>query len=544
MQYRAPDASGARVDRASSWPANRSRADELLSAVKVACVLYYVTYYLLISFLFSKTIGLFAEGGGEAVSRALELSVLLVEGVHALALLGGAPKVRPPELWVFFANAVWMLVSRFLLGESVLLHVDDLVLFALLMLLIFATGMSLSGAWRQRLLALLTLELVGVTTVWGLAGLVTVLQGTCARSFEWVTFVPKDGAARDLYIMFFSVNRNITAAYYLMAAGLLINRCVGCRSRERRHLWRVVAAFYLPLSCMTMALQDCRSAAVGLTFLLSATIACVSAHWVKGQSNARARHMAAPMGGGLVSRRALCGAFLLACMAVMMLGGNRFADALFERAVGQASAQVDGSAHTALTDDALVSDDSAGAPVPALTQDHEKKVSPYGHNSWWSIVKLSGRMYIWAAIVPTMRDNPRMLLLGCSPDIGMKAINEHVVREYESNMVYSHMHNVFFQQLVCAGLPGLVLYLALTFLLLRRMPACFHRELGHDANPLSVLSLLLVAFMFYAMMEPLLSSRLPLATVLFCAVAGVFAAESEEMASEEAGCSVGRNLSS
>lgn len=170
-----------------------------------------------------------------------------------------------------------------------------------------------------------------------------------------------------------------------------------------------------------------------------------------------------------------------------------------------------------------------------MTQDHEKDVHPHGHNSWWSIVKLSGRTYIWAAIVPTMRDNPRMLLLGSSHAMGMQAINEHIVQEDGSDIVYAHMHNVYFEQLLYASLPGLALYLALTLLLLRRMRVCMRREAGHDTKPMSILSLLLVAAMLYGMMEPLLSSRIALVTIVFCSVAGVLVAESEEMASEKAG---------
>ncbi len=543
MQYKAPEALGARarVNRATSLLADRSRADEFLSAVKVACVLYYVAYYLLVPIVFSKAVGLSVEGDGEAVARAFELSLLLVEGIHALALLGSVPKVKPPEFWVFLANAVWMLVSRFLLGVSVSSHFNDLVLFALFMFLIFATGISLTGAWRQRLLTSMMLEIVGATTVWSLAGLVTVVQGAYARGFEWITILPENGAARDLYITFFDINRNVTAPYFLVAVGLLINRCVGCRSRGQRSLWRAVAAFYIPLSCMAMALQDCRSAMVGLALLLSVTVACVGACWVKGQPNNHARHMAAPKAGRLVSRYALRGIFLFVCMAVVILGSNQFADTLFERAVEQASTRVDGSSHTVSVDDTFVSDDSGETSAFALTQDHEKEVHPLGHNSWWGIVKLSGRTYIWAAIIPTLRDNPRMLLLGSPPDIEMQAINEHVVREYGSSMTYPHMHNVYFQQLVCAGLPGLVLYLVLTLLLLRRMPACMRHEAGCGTKPMSILSFLLVAVLLYGMMEPLLSPRIPLVTILFCSIAGIFVAESEEMAGEKTEQSIGED---
>lgn len=164
------------------------------------------------------------QGATKRSSRALELSVLLVEGVNVFALLRSVPKVRPPEFLVLFVNAVWVLVARFLLGVPVPLKVDDVVFFTLLMFLVLATVINLSGAWRQRLLTLMTLEIVCVTTVWGLGGLIAVVQGSYAQGFKWVTILPEGGAPRDLYVKLFDYNRNLTAAFFLVAAGLLINR--------------------------------------------------------------------------------------------------------------------------------------------------------------------------------------------------------------------------------------------------------------------------------------------------------------------------------
>jgi hypothetical protein len=104
------------------------------------------------------------------------------------------------------------------------LKVDDVVFFTLLMFLVLATVINLSGAWRQRLLTLMTLEIVCVTTVWGLGGLIAVVQGSYAQGFKWVTILPEGGAPRGLYVKLFDYNRNLTAAFFLVAAGLLINR--------------------------------------------------------------------------------------------------------------------------------------------------------------------------------------------------------------------------------------------------------------------------------------------------------------------------------
>lgn len=98
----------------------------------------------------------------------------------------------------------------------------------------------------------------------------------------------------------------------------------------------------------------------------------------------------------------------------------------------------------------------------------------------------------------------------------MKIINA------ELTVSHPHMHNVLMQQLVIAGVPGVLLYAAFLLYLLWHAAESFRRRGGKDGTVRMILAGLLISLMAYGMLEPLLSPRTPVVTILFLLIAGYF----------------------
>lgn len=132
----------------------------------------------------------------------------------------------------------------------------------------------------------------------------------------------------------------------------------------------------------------------------------------------------------------------------------------------------------------------------SLTLDEKGKLkTENGQGSFaHSMKSLNGRTEIWAAAMESLRDNPRILLLG-TENAG------EIISPYWVRMDTLHAHNAWIQTLFQLGLPGLLAALALTGLALWDGVVLLWRN---DCMLHSCVAMVTLCLMGCAVMEPYL----------------------------------------
>lgn len=104
---------------------------------------------------------------------------------------------------------------------------------------------------------------------------------------------------------------------------------------------------------------------------------------------------------------------------------------------------------------------------------------------------LQGRTYAWEGAIRALQSKPALLLLGSSPLRVMDEVSPYITQLF-GGVSFAHLHSIFFQTLVAYGLPGLMLFGAITAYLLYHALRLFF--LGRDTCTIAERSLCLLLF--------------------------------------------------
>lgn len=397
----------------------------------------------------------------------------LCEGLVLLGALTGPERRRP----FLLLNAAWLPISRLLLGAPAL-FVEGSAYWALLFACFFHAPGLLRPRARERLASLVALGAACVLLLWALLGIPTALTGRSVLGVAGVSVSVEYTPAPLTTLSLFGVHRNLAAAAYVLGTGLLLHRRAGGRP-----LWRALWALLLPLSFCMLSLLHSRSCQLAFALLLALPLTRRAARlprWPQGKAGTAA---------------SLC--LAAACAALLYAAQGWAGDGLM-------------AATRELREPAAASSAPEAAPLrAALAAKEAGGADP--RNALRDALTLTGRTEVWAAGLATLRDEPRAALLGLPEREMMARVNARLT------VPRHHMHNLLFQQLMTAGVPGLALYALFLLFLLRRMrPGLLG---GTDAA--AALTATLAAGLVYGVFEPLLSMNAPLPSLLFAFAAGL-----------------------
>lgn len=148
-----------------------------------------------------------------------------------------------------------------------------------------------------------------------------------------------------------------------------------------------------------------------------------------------------------------------------------------------------------------------------------------------NIKELGGRALVWKSVCTTLLLEPRRLLCGGLTDEYVTAIN--IIISHENPFaVIKHTHNYLLETLMLTGLPGLLLVLAFTLILVWRMVRVFFAA-GAEL-PVKLLTLPLATVLLKNMGEATLLRYDDITNYVFCLAAGAFLAYSYELFPEKA----------
>lgn len=488
----------------------------LFPAIIIGATMFYIAYYLR------------ANMAIKEYATEWQRAYKIILCIHGLALFNKVLERQPLELRILLLNVVWLFLARCITGKYTF-TLDDECWWAVMLLVLFASGYFLDKKRRELLLTCITLELVVVTAVWAVVAIVTAINRESVAGFELIRVWVRLLIPIDEYIEIYTY-RTIISAYYFICVGLILYKCFFVKTVW----WRVLAAVYFPLSFMGIALQDCRVISVCYCLLIGMPIV--------------ARIFKSAFLGKMRRQRVVFAGCWLVCVGLLFVSLGFCARVILDYAgtplviptpaasstpapkstEGSPTSVVASRAVSATNVVARLVGSTATASASVKAVQGSQGEQSHVRGSWWDISRLSGRTQVWRATIPTLLDNKRMAIFGQSEKKAMKAINAHVVHDTEKKVTFGHMHNVLLQQLVVAGIPGFLLFVALLIVIIRRVASAFRSFNCVEVSETQVLGLLLALLILYGMTEPLLCHRLAIANVFFCVGAGVLVAKASE----------------
>jgi len=407
--------------------------------------------------------------------------------------------------------AAWALLTRFLLldfaekiGLEVLTVCEMCVAFCAI------RGMDRKAA--SRIFTLAAAILCAVLTVWCVCGMVVVLTDigeirlldTVIRIAAEDIWTTTGDAGLLKFLDYYPVHRNESSAWMMIGLWLLAYQWSVCK----RKLWRIPMAFSMLMLYLSIALQRSRSVCVitGLTVGLLAASGLLRLNWKK-----------LPKYLLMAVTVVLCTFVVYKSFSAVSTGLSGISAMRKEAVTAQASIP----SADALLAETPQAEPAAEAPklvklseaTPVSTEPANDPVLTDQRSFFRDLLTLTQRTRIWKCEAYALVHHPLLLVFGQRED----EVAWNMVRYGGLDIPAYHTHNGFLQILATFGLPGLVLFVLFLLPLLKKILRVY---LGNAPMSAKILTLPLIGLLVYSVMEPMFSSLVGLASVLFMLIAG------------------------
>ena len=354
--------------------------------------------------------------------------------------------------------ALWLLISRMLNSDMYMVRESDLVLSKFLCAAALATGLALEAPQRRRFMNWFCLALGLFYFCSGLLAIVLNLLGT-------YLYLPPEGVLFGLdepwhihYINVFNTNRTISSLWFYISLCMMVYQFFACKNK----LWRipiVIAGllFYVAIGlCFSRTVKVITSGSLAmLAILLAFRYLPLKRLWEKSIA-------------------------VLLCAALLIPLGFKSFDLL-----SSLMSDVSGFLISE-TSQAAEGEDSVSGVDFSDNRDLKEDIS-----------NLSERSQIYASFIPTLKADPKRILIGSFADKLMTVPNTFV----DFPVPFTHMHNFLLEVFMLTGLPGFLLVLAFCLLLLVRMLHLFFTGDSRISLAEKTLTIPLAGILLYGMFE-------------------------------------------
>ncbi len=378
----------------------------------------------------------------------------LVVAVIALALYikGFSFTAEVKLVWLY---ALWLLISRMLNSDMYMVRESDLVLTKFLCAAVLATGLVLDAGQRRRFMNWFCLAV-------GLFYFCSGLLAIAVNLLDTYIYIPPEGVLFGLdepwnlhYINVFNTNRTISSLWFYIALCLMVYQFFACK----RKLWRipiVIAAvlFYVAIGmCFSRTVKVITSGSVAmLVILLAFRYLPMKKLWQQ------------------------CLTVLLCAALLIPLSFKSF-DWL--------SSLMSDVSGILISETAEDGEESSGVD---LSDDRDLKED---------LSNLSERRQIYASFIPSLKADPKRILIGSFADKLMNVPNTFV----DFPIPFTHMHNFVLEVFMLTGLPGFLLVAGFCLLLLIRMLHLFFTKDSRISLAEKTLTIPLAGILLYGMFE-------------------------------------------
>ncbi len=370
------------------------------------------------------------------------------------------------ELKLVIFYTVWFFLTRLLNTDLYLQNELDITLSRVLCCVVLPVGMLLSPDGRRRLLDF-------IVAVFCAFYLITALIGLYACIFGVYFYLPPEQATFGIdnftygykfyFIIAWDTNRTISAVWFYLAWCMMIWEFFRCRNR----LWRIPIFLAWFVFHLSIAFCFCRSIKLAVCVNVAMIVVLL------GMARIRER-----------PRRGKA-ALLAVLAAVSLLLTYKSFDGLIK-----GTAWVYNALDTDIerTSDAFFGKGYQERNEEYQTFDDKRDLVQ-------SVSNLSDRGQLYETVIPALKAEPKRILTGKL---------SHQVMDYAHAVLtfpYYHIHNYLLQVLLLTGIPGFLLVLAFSLLLVWRCIRLFFSE-----APLSdkLLILPLSGVLMYGMLETII----------------------------------------
>lgn len=368
------------------------------------------------------------------------------------------------KLVIFYT--IWFFLTRLLNTDLYLQNELDITLSRVLCCVILPVGLLLEADQRRRLLDVVIAVFCGFY-------LVTALLGLYACIFGVYFYLPPEHTVFGIdnyfygyafyYIIAWETNRTISAVWFYLAWCSMAYEFFRCRNK----LWRIPICLAWLVFHLSIAFCFCRSIKLAVCLNVAMVVLLVGIRHIRLRSGA-------------------VKALLLALLAaVSMLAAYKSFDGMTA-----ASAYVYNQLDTDIerTSNAFFGPNykKRNEEYQTFTDSRDMKVSVSG---------LSGRSTLYKTVLPALKAEPRRILIG---KLSQKVMD---YTRAVTNYPYYHIHNYLLQVLLLTGVPGFLLVLAFSLLLVTR---CIRLFFSKAALSDKLLILPLTGVLLYGMLETII----------------------------------------
>ena len=392
-------------------------------------------------------------------------------------------KKRTAITIILFCNFLWMVLTR-ILHDDLTVTPHGVCYFAAMFFAFYSCGVLLKNKQRKFFLDLVTVMIGGVLFLWEVVGFITALTGQPLKGFEMIRLLAEKTPALMTFISFYGTHRNISSTYFVIMMGIFLYQYV----HHRTLFWKIAAILFVPLAYIMVAMQHSRSNYMAAAIVLTAALLSIILD--RCSRKGKQVHPVLILAGGVL----FVFLFIIGlykCNVFMEILGIKF------REVWAVIADIWG--------------------LPKFNY-VVKFTDP--RNLSMEITTLNRRTDIWRNAIPVLKSHPEILTIGRPENLIMETINERVLWRKEP-----HMHNALLQQLMTVGVPGALLYVAMFGIICKNIFVSLRQTQQRETAGNRVLSGILLAMFAYSILEPLLSPKIPLSSLLFCLIAGCLEGE-------------------
>ena len=370
------------------------------------------------------------------------------------------------ELRLVIFYTLWFFLTRLLNTDLYLQNELDITLSRVLCCVVLPVGMLLSPDGRRRLLDF-------IVAVFCAFYLITALIGLYACVFGVYFYLPPEEAGFGIdnfyygyafyYIIAWSTNRTISAVWFYLAWCMMAYEFFRCRNK----LWRIPICLAWFVFHLSVAFCFCRSVKLAVCVNVAMIVVLLGMERIRERPN---RGKAA----------------LLAVLAAVSLPLTYKSFDALNTATAWAYNQLD-------TDIERTSDAFFGPAYHERNKGNQSFAETRDLGE--SVASLSGRGELYGTVIPALKAEPKRILIG---KLSHQAMDyTRVVLKYP----YYHIHNYLLQVLLLTGVPGFLLVLAFSLLLVWRCVRLFFSK-ARLADKLLILPL--SGVLIYGMLETII----------------------------------------
>lgn len=376
----------------------------------------------------------------------------------------GLSGVIEVKLVIFYT--IWFFLTRLLNTDLYLQNELDITLSRVLCCVMLPVGLLLGPDERRRLLDFVVAVFCGFYFV-------TALIGLYACIFGVYFYLPPEQVVFGInnfyfgysfyYIIAWETNRTISAVWFYLAWCMMTYEFFRCKNK----LWRIPICIAWFIFYLSVAFCFCRSVKLAVCFNAAMLAVLAGVRYIR------------------LRPRALKALVLALLAAASLLVTYKSFDVLI-KASAYAYNQLD-------TDIERTSDVFFGSNYVKRNEEYQSFDDTRDLKT--SASKLSGRLALYKTVLPALKAEPRRIFIGKL---------SHKLMDYTRAVMkypYYHIHNYLLQVLLLTGVPGFLLVLAFSLLLVYRCVRFFFSKASLSDR---LLVLPISGVLLYGMLETII----------------------------------------